>query len=296
VPISLPEETGGIARQGLNEIIAAGLLGVLQGLTEFLPVSSSAHLLLVPWIFGWKPEGIAFDVALHVGTAVAVLAYFWKEWLLLAAEVTKGIRTGDPWGNAERRLAWYLLAGTLPAIIVGLLFEHTVERVLRSPLVTVVTLTLFGLILYAAERRSRQTRSMGDLRLADSLWIGLSQAVAVIPGVSRSGITISTALLRDTDRASAARFSFLLSTPVIVGAGLLEGARLFRGTVQSAGSGTAGPAWAVLVVGIGAASVTGFLCIRYFLRYLQTRTFVPFVIYRCALAIAVLAFFLQSRP
>jgi undecaprenyl-diphosphatase len=280
----------------LGEVIAAGILGVLQGLTEFLPISSSAHLILVPWIFGWKPEGIAFDVALHVGTAVAVLAYFWKEWRLIVTEAITGILTRDPFGNRQRRLAWYLAAGTLPAVIAGLAFEDTVERVLRSPLVTVVTLTVFGLILYDAERRSRQVRSIDDFTLADSVLVGLSQAVALVPGVSRSGITITTALYRDADRASAARFSFLLSTPVIVGAGLLEALRLLGGAGQSTGTGGHGPTWAVLIVGIAAASVTGFLCIKYFLRYLQTRTFVPFVIYRCALAVVVLVYYLQSRP
>ena len=280
----------------MSEIIAAGLLGILQGLTEFLPISSSAHLILVPWIFGWTPEGIAFDVALHVGTAVAVLAYFWRDWLLLITEAIKGILAGDPFGNRHRRLAWYLAAGTVPAVVAGLAFEHAVEEKLRSPLVTVVTLALFGLVLYAAERRSRQTRSIDKFMLADSIWVGLSQAVALIPGVSRSGITISTALFRDADRASAARFSFLLSTPVIVGAGLLEAARLFGGAAPGAERGAAGPTWDVLAAGIVAASVTGFLCIRYFLRYLQTRSFLPFVLYRWALAIAVLVFYLQSQP
>jgi undecaprenyl-diphosphatase len=220
-----------------------------------------------------------------------VLAYFWKEWLLLISEAIRGIFAGDPFGNRHRRLAWYLVAGTVPAVIAGLAFEHAVEQVLRSPLVTVVTLTFFGLLLYAAEKRGKQTRSIGDFTLSDSIWVGLSQAVALVPGVSRSGITITTALFRGADRTSAARFSFLLSIPVIVGAGLLETARLLRG----AGSGTAGPTWAVMVVGTVAASVTGFLCIRYFLRYLQTRTLLPFVVYRWALAIVVLIFYLQGR-
>jgi undecaprenyl-diphosphatase len=209
-------------------------------------------------------------MSLHVGTAVAVLACFWREWLQLVREVIKGILTGDPFGNKHRRLAWYLAAGTLPAVVMGLAFEHAIEQKLRSPILTVVTLTVFGLVLYAGERRSKQTRSMDDFTLADSIWVGLSQAVALIPGVSRSGVTISTALFRDADRASAARFSFLLSTPVIVGAGLLEAGRLLGGAVQSAEQGTAGPTWAVLAAGIAAASVSGFLCIRYFLRYLQT--------------------------
>ncbi|MBP1596709.1 MAG: Undecaprenyl-diphosphatase [Acidobacteria bacterium] len=282
------------------ELFAAAVLGVIQGLTEFLPVSSSAHLILVPWLLGWRPEGIAFDVSLHVGTAVAILAYFWKDWLELARESVTGILSGSPLGNRKRMLMWFIAAGTLPAVIVGLLFEQEIEETLRSPLVTVVTLTVFGMFLYLCERRSRLARSLDQFSWGDALWIGLSQALALIPGVSRSGITMSTALLRNADRASAARFSFLLATPVIVGAGVLETWRLLE-IVRTPAALSAGiPAqdnisWAVLAIGILFAAVTGFFCIRFFLRYLQTRTFVPFVVYRFVLAAVVLAFYLRDH-
>jgi len=282
------------------ELFAAAVLGVIQGLTEFLPVSSSAHLILVPWLLGWRPEGIAFDVSLHVGTAVAILAYFWKDWLELARESVTGILSGSPLGNRKRMLMWFVAAGTLPAVIVGLLFEQEIEETLRSPLVTVVTLTVFGMFLYLCERRSRLARSLDQFSWGDALWIGLSQALALIPGVSRSGITMSTALLRNADRASAARFSFLLATPVIVGAGVLETWRLLE-IVRTPAALSAGiPAqddisWAVLAIGILFAAVTGFFCIRFFLRYLQTRTFVPFVVYRFVLAAVVLAFYLRDH-
>jgi len=282
------------------ELFAAAVLGVIQGLTEFLPVSSSAHLILVPWLLGWRPEGIAFDVSLHVGTAVAILAYFWKDWLELARESVTGILSGSPLGNRKRMLMWFVVAGTLPAVIVGLLFEQEIEETLRSPLVTVVTLTVFGMFLYLCERRSRLARSLDQFSWGDALWIGLSQALALIPGVSRSGITMSTALLRNADRASAARFSFLLATPVIVGAGVLETWRLLE-IVRTPAALSAGiPAqdnisWAVLAIGILFAAVTGFFCIRFFLRYLQTRTFVPFVVYRFVLAAVVLAFYLRDH-
>ena len=282
------------------ELFAAAVLGVIQGLTEFLPVSSSAHLILVPWLLGWRPEGIAFDVSLHVGTAVAILAYFWKDWLELARESVTGILSGSPLGNRKRMLMWFVVAGTLPAVIVGLLFEQEIEETLRSPLVTVVTLAVFGMFLYLCERRSRLARSLDQFSWGDALWIGLSQALALIPGVSRSGITMSTALLRNADRASAARFSFLLATPVIVGAGVLETWRLLE-IVRTPAALSAGiPAqdnisWSVLAIGILFAAVTGFFCIRFFLRYLQTRTFVPFVVYRFVLAAVVLAFYLRDH-
>ncbi len=281
------------------EILAAIALGIIQGLTEFLPVSSSAHLILVPWIIGWKPEGLLFDVSLHVGTALAILAFFWSDWVELAGEVLRGFAEGKPLGNPKRRLAWFLVVGTLPAMAVGLTLEKTVEESLRSPLVTVFALIAFGVLLYYAERVSRKERTLEQFSWGDSIWIGLSQALALIPGVSRSGITISTALLRDADRASAARFSFLLSTPVIVGAGMLESWRLVKilrhPTLMAGEQAMFEVKWSVLAAGIVSATVVGFLCIRYFLRYIQNNSFVPFVIYRFILALVVLTFYLRYR-
>ncbi|HYK87816.1 MAG TPA: undecaprenyl-diphosphate phosphatase [Acidobacteriota bacterium] len=279
------------------EILAAVILGIIQGLTEFLPVSSSAHLILVPWIAGWKPEGLMFDVSLHVGTALAILAFFWSDWIELAGEVLRGIAEGNPLGNPKRRLAWFLVIGTLPAMAVGLTLEKTVEDSLRSPLVTVFTLVAFGILLYAAERMSRMERSLDLFSWGDSIWIGLSQAVALIPGVSRSGITISTALLRNAERSAAARFSFLLSTPIIVGAGVLECWHFIKAlrhpSLITAGAGVVEIKWGVLAAGIISAAVVGFLCIRYFLRYIQNNSFVPFVIYRFLLALVVLTLYLR---
>jgi undecaprenyl-diphosphatase len=276
------------------EIFAAAILGIVQGLTEFLPISSSAHLILVPWFFGWKPEGIAFDVSLHVGTAMAVIAFFWRDWIRLAREVILGFKEGKPLGNPDRRLAWYLVVGTLPAVVAGLAFEDYVEQQLRSPLVIVFTLTILAAFLFWAERRSRQDRSIESYTWADSLIIGFSQAVALIPGVSRSGITMTVAMLRNSTRTSAARFSFLLSTPVIVGAGVLEILRLVKAVLHPA-PGMEVVHWNVLGVGFVAAAVSGFFCIRFFLHYLQTRSFMPFVVYRFLLAGLVLAYYLKIR-
>ncbi len=274
------------------EILFAAILGVIQGLTEFLPISSSAHLILIPWFFGWKPEGIAFDVSLHIGTAVAVISFFWKDWVNLIYELLIGLKERNPFGNPSRKLMWLLIVGTIPAMIIGLALEDTIETILRSPLITVFTLVGLGALLWFAERKSRQDRSLEMLSWPDSLWIGCSQALALVPGVSRSGITITTAMLRNTTRTAAARFSFLLSTPIIAGAGLLEGWRLFRASTQP-GSGAEAIPWPLFCVGTLAAAVTGFFCIKFFLRYLQTKTLMPFVIYRFALAAVVLIYYLR---
>lgn len=282
------------------ELISAAVLGIVQGLTEFLPISSSAHLILVPWLLGWNPEGLVFDVSLHVGTAAAILAYFWRDWVTLIREAIRGLVAGRPLGNPQRKLAWLLVVGSVPAGIAGLLFEKQVEATLRSPLFTVATLALLAGVLYLAERISRRTRPLEDYGWADAVWIGLSQALALIPGVSRSGITISTAMLRDSNRFAAARFSFLLATPVTVGAGMIEGWKFINALRASAVAVPSGPVgaapanWSVLAVGVSCAAITGFLCIRYFLRYLQTRTFIPFVVYRIVLAAVILFWYLRS--
>lgn len=275
------------------ELLSAAILGIIQGLAEFLPISSSAHLILVPWLLGWKPEGIIFDVSLHLGTAIAVLAFFWNDWIRLAREAIVGIFTGAPLGNHDRRLAWYIVVGSIPAAVVGIALEETVESKLRSPLITVFTLAILGIVLFCAERRSKQNRPLEKFTWADSIWIGLSQALALIPGVSRSGITITTAMFRNSDRTSAARFSFLLSTPVIVGAGLLESWKLVK-AVHHPVAGVIEVNWLVLIVGVLSAALTGFLCIRFFLRYIQTKSFTPFVVYRMLLAGVVLFYYLKT--
>ena len=273
------------------EIIAAIILGIIQGLTEFLPISSSAHLILVPWFFGWDPEGLLFDVVLHVGTAIAVVAFFWEDWVRLAREMVAGLLEKQPFGNANRKLAWYLVVATIPAGVIGLMFEETVEKSLRSPLIPVFTLVVFGLLLFYAEKKGRQNRDIKSYTLVDAICIGCAQAVALIPGVSRSGITITTAMLRNSDRTGAARFSFLLSTPIIVGAGLLKIIGLFR---EMGSPSAEDVSLTALGAGITAAAVTGFLCIKFFLRYLTRGSFLPFVIYRLALAAAVLIFYFVS--
>ena len=275
------------------EIVAAAILGIVQGLTEFLPVSSTAHLILVPWFLGWKPEGLTFDVALHVGTAFAVLTFFFRDWIRLAREMFLGIKEGKLLENEDRRLGWYLVVGTLPAMVAGLAFEETIESRLRSPLIIVFTLAALGALLLFAEKRGTHTRTIEQFTWTDSLSIGFSQAIALIPGVSRSGITMTTAMFRNSTRTSAARFSFLLSTPVILGAGILKSLRLMD-AVQHPIAGTEAVRWSVMGAGFLFAAVSGFLCIRFFLKYLQTKSFMPFVIYRFLLAGLVLIYYLKG--
>jgi undecaprenyl-diphosphatase len=282
------------------ELIAAAILGIIQGLTEFLPVSSSAHLKLLPWFFGWKYEGIIFDVALHVGTAIAILAFFWKDWVRLALEAVKGLKEGAPLGNPHRKLAWFLVVGTLPAMAAGLVLDKAIDTRLSIPsdgkgsipLIFALTLAILGVLLLIAERKSKQSRTIEEFTWADSLWIGFSQVLALIPGVSRSGITITTAMLRNTSRTDAARFSFLLSTPVIVGAGLLKGLHLIK-AMRHPMEGAAAIQWPVLGVGILFSVITGFFCIKLFLRYIQTKSLMPFVVYRFLLAACILIYYFK---
>lgn len=261
------------------------VLAVIQGLTEFLPVSSTAHLALFPWFAGWTDPGLTFDVALHAGTLVAVLLYFWKMWLdMLMAAAGLGPKS-DPKTGENRRLFWYLIIGTIPAGITGLLFEKKADAEFRTPVVIGTALILVALFMWAAERAGRRREtSLGQVTLADSIWIGIAQAIAVVPGVSRSGITMSAGLFRNLDRETDARFSFLLSTPIIAGAVLKKGMELRH---EGLGPDMTLP----FVVGVIISGLVGYAVIAWLIRFLSRNTFKPFVIYRIALGIVVLVWF-----
>ncbi|MFN8566974.1 MAG: undecaprenyl-diphosphate phosphatase [Kouleothrix sp.] len=246
-------------------------LGIVQGLGEFLPISSSAHLILTPWFFGWPDPGLAFDVALHVGTLVAVVVYFWRDLLTLVLAAPRP-RTPDG------RLAWLLLLGAIPGGIAGVLLDDLAEQALRNPLLIAATLSIMGLVLLLADRRGSTHRGMGDIGPLDALVIGAAQALAIVPGISRSGITISVARARGIERAAAARFSFLLGTPLIAGAALFKLPHLLAmpGTLS-------GP----FLVGVLTAAMVGGLSIAFVLRYLQRAGLEVFVIYRLLLAALV---------
>ena len=271
-------------------LLKAALLGIVQGLTEFLPVSSSGHLLLVEKALHWDlladPHlGKAFDVALHAGTFLALVLYFRKEVVRLLAAFVASLRFGVK-GNEERRIAWFIVIGTIPAAIAGVKWEKVIEERLGGITLIAVQLIVFGIVLYLAERLGRKVRTLREANLGDGILIGLAQALALAPGVSRSGITISTGLARGLKRDSAARFSFLLSIPIVGGTAVYSLLKLAK---DHAGLGGDMPQ--MFVVGMVTAAISGYLCIRYFLGYLEHRSLTPFVIYRIALGVMLLAFF-----
>ncbi|MGH7924550.1 MAG: undecaprenyl-diphosphate phosphatase [Candidatus Binatus sp.] len=247
------------------------VLGIVQGLTEFLPVSSSAHLILVPWLFRWPDPGLAFDVVLHLGTLLALLVFYWREWLEMGLSLASGKRL-------PRRLLFLLIVASVPGAIIGVLFEKQAETIFRSPVLIAVTMSGLGVLLWAGDAYGATKRRMEDLSFLDALLIGLSQALAIIPGVSRSGATITTARMLGIERADAANFSFLMATPIIAGAGMLEIHKLFH-------SGLA----AQLGWGFGTSALFGLLAIIVLLRFVRTHSYRLFAIYRIGLAAFVVA-------
>ena len=250
------------------------LLALLQGLTEFLPISSSAHLVIPSLALGWPDQGLAFDVAVHVGTLAAVLWYY-REDLLQMANAWLSSLTGGP-SSADSRLVWYLGLATIPAGLVGLLAGDYIENNLRTLPVIATTTLVFGLLLGVADRRGPIPGGAKLITLPLALLIGLAQALAPVPGVSRSGITITAALLLGMDRQGAARFSFLLSIPIIASAGALKLLDLIR-SPQFVD-------WWLLGLGTLVSGITAYLCIALFLRLLDRVGLMPFVYYRIALA------------
>ena len=269
-------------------VFQAIILAIVQGLTEFLPVSSTAHLILFPWLLQWPDPGLAFDVALHAGTLLAVLLYFFRDWLALVLcgfGMHYPSRAGADEVAFHRRMFWYMVVGTIPAGILGKLFHHQVEDELRQPLIIGTSLVVLALLMWWADAKSRLARKLESSNMGDGVTIGLAQALALWPGVSRSGITITAGLFRGFTREAATRFSFLLSTPVIAGAVANEMPKLIR--MHKAGALEL--PLSTLVISILVSGVVGFLVIAWFIRYLQTRTLKPFVIYRLILGVAVLA-------
>jgi undecaprenyl-diphosphatase len=253
-------------------------LGIIQGLSEFLPISSSAHLTLAPWLFGWEDPGLAFDVALHFGTLLAVLWYFRMEWLNLI-KAAFGIATTGRAETPEKRKVIYLIVATIPGAIGGYLLQSRAESAFRSPQIIAVALIVMGIILWAVDKAVDQRRILGEMRWVDALLIGLSQVIALIPGVSRSGSTITTARGLRFDRESAAEFSFLMSMPIIAAAVVLEGPKaLHEGGLTND-----------LMSGVVASAISGWLAISILMRYVSRHSYGVFAFYRIALGIAVLA-------
>jgi len=287
------------------------VLAIVQGLTEFLPVSSTAHLWLVPWIMKWNDPGLTFDVALHAGTLVAVLLYFWRYWLEMIKMVLgiRGVNTAraaaygtpavrdlnskpkienpksEPGSmtllGENRQLFWFLVIATIPGGIAGWLFERAADEKLRSPFIIGPALIVVGLLMWAGERMGSENHNLGQVSLVDSILVGVAQAFAVIPGVSRSGSTMTAGLFRGMNRETAARFSFLLSTPLIAGACLKKGWEIHH-------SGLAADMRMPFLFGIIVSAVVGYAVIAVLIRYLERRTFTVFVVYRVILGVILL--------
>lgn len=264
------------------EILHAIILGLVQGLAEFLPISSSAHLIIVPWLLHWNDPGLGFDVALHMGTLLGVLIYFWQDiWLII-----KGFfhslsgSTRDLQNNIYQKLAWMLILATIPGAILGKLLEKQADQAFRAPLLIAGTMFIGGLILLVADIVGKKVKNLNHFGFSSALTMGLAQALAVVPGISRSGISIASGLFLGFTKEDAAKFSFLMSVPLIFGAGVLEVKHFHDGITT-----------AQLVFGFLSSALFGFLAIKYMLRYIAKHDYKIFAWYRFALCILILVVF-----
>lgn len=268
-------------------LIQSLVLGIVQGVCEFLPVSSSAHLILIPWLLGWDDGGLTFDVALHFGTLIALLIYFRKDWILFIKSLfevrPKYFFSPNKIENANARLALFIIYATIPGAIMGLLLEKKAESAFRSPLLIGTTLAVMGLALYISDKKGRQSRNLNQMSFGDSMLIGIAQGLAVVPGFSRAGVTITMALLEGYDRQSAAKFSFFLSMPIIAGACILKLHHLHLADLT-------GP----FVVGVTAAAIAGYISIGALMKLLQKSSYKLFAGYRVAVGIMIWILFLTG--
>lgn len=255
------------------EVLIVVFLAIVQALTEFLPISSSAHLLLLPWIFGFPNPGLAFDAAIHVGTAAALVVFFWRDFVKL-------IKT-------RNKLLWYILVASIPAALLGFFGDKVIEEYLHSsivaPLIVGIGLIFFGLILLVIDRASKKEKDISQMSWRDSLVVGFAQALALVPGTSRSGITISAGLLLGYTREEAARFSFILATPISLGAGIYKLTQLIADPAQS------GVSIGLTIIGILVAFLVGLAVIKWLLDYLKKHSLLVFVIYRVVFGLLIIA-------
>ena len=281
----------------MDVVLQAVLVALVQGLTEFIPVSSSAHLELVPWMAGWEEGGLvgslAFDVFLHLGTLVALVAFFARDWVRLIGAALASLRERRIGDDPDRRVAWLLVAATVPAAIIGFALEGLIEEAFHRDS-DAARLTIAGFLvvgataLWLADRLGSRDRDLADLRLPSALAIGLSQALALLPGISRSGATLTAGLALGLDRESAARFSFLLATPITLGAGLYGSRRLLT-------ESHTGTEWLAIGAGFAVAAISGMIAIGFLLAWLRRRSVAVFSIYRIAFAALVVALVLAGR-
>jgi len=269
-------------------VFQAFILGAVQGVTEFLPISSSAHLVLVPWLFGWKDPGLAFDVFIHLGTLLAVLGYFWRDWwVLLRAGLTSVIERKLGY-ERERLVFWLLVVGTIPAGLAGLVFHELAETAFRAPLLIAINLSVVGFLMYWIDGRYPSIRSTEEMEVKDAVWVGIAQAMAIVPGVSRSGATMTMARLLSFSREGAARFSFLLAVPITTAAVVFK----LKDLVGLAQGGTL--SWSYLAAGLVSSFVFGVVSIHILLQYLRTADFRVFAWYRLILGGGIIAWSLLA--
>lgn len=261
-------------------LLEAIVLGVVQGLTEFLPISSTAHLRIVPALLGWQDPGAAYSAVIQLGTVVAVLAYFRADLVKLTRAFIVGLQTRQPFGTEESRLAWFVGLGTVPISVFGLLFKKAIKSELRSLYVIAGSLIVLAVVLFVVERVAKQTRTLAEMTLKDGIIVGLWQALALVPGSSRSGTTITGALSLGLKREEAARYSFLLSIPATTLAGLLELKDLVQATER--------PSALMVVVGIVVSFAAGIAAISGLLRFVKSRSMLVFVVYRIVLGVALI--------
>jgi undecaprenyl-diphosphatase len=264
------------------DLLQSIILGAIQGITEFFPVSSTAHLVLLPWFFSWTDQGLPFNVALHMGSLIAIIYYFWRDWILIIKEFLQSVLKGSFEGRPNGKTGLYLVIATVPGALAGLLFEEYAAGLLRHPLSIAFSLSFFGVILYFSDRVSKKNKTVGEMNIVDCIIIGLSQALAIIPGVSRAGITITGAMFRNLNREEAAKFSFLLGAPLIAGAGVFEARHLEYSAVMSV----------PFIAGVLASAVFAFLAIKYLLRFVRKSSYTVFVIYRLGLAVLIVFLYL----
>jgi undecaprenyl-diphosphatase len=264
--------------------IQALIMGLAQGLTEFIPVSSSGHLILIPWLFGWKDpfiDSVLFSVTLHMGTLLALLIYFWRDWARLIPAGLATLRDRSFKGDPDRKMAWLIVTATIPAVLVGPLLDSTIEAAVRKPAQVALMLCVGAAILWLADRWGSKSRELGTLTFRGALGIGLAQVLALVPGISRSGISISAGLFQGLTREAAARFSFLMATPVVAGAGFWEARKLLTHDVG------VNPSAHLALIGFVAAAVSGMLAVHFMLQFLKQRSVNLFVVYRIVAAVVV---------
>jgi undecaprenyl-diphosphatase len=256
----------------------AVVLGIVQGLTEFLPISSSGHLRIVPALFGWEDPGAAFTAVTQLGTMAAVVIYFARDIWRIANTWVRSLFNPKLRGELDARMGWYVILGTIPIVILGFVFQNQIETVARDLRVIATTLIVLGIILLIADQRGQNTKKVENLNFFDAMVFGFAQALALIPGVSRSGATMTAGLFMGYDRASAARYSFLLSIPAVVASGIFQ--------LRDIGAG-GGPGVAATVIATLLAFISGYASIAWLLRYVSTHSFFPFVVYRVILGVIV---------